>query len=112
MELEAHRPTTGIAGGSNVFRRVSMDLIVDGWVVYAWLEERSSRWLCPSVRWSVATMRVVLALWFGGSRLVRRPWRLGCWVRRPRGAPPTPHIFAITVVSNSGELDLANYQLQ
>ena len=28
---------------------------------------------------------------------VRRPWRLGCWVRRPRGAPLTPRIFVITI---------------
>ena len=43
---------------------------------------------------------------------VRRPWRLGCWVQRPRGAPLTPRIFVITVVSNSDELVLVNYQLQ
>ena len=46
---------------------------------------------CDGIR-RVGTVVMVRRISF-----VPRPWRLGCWVRRPRGAPPTPRIFAITV---------------
>ena len=87
-----------------------MDLIVDGWVVGAWFFS-----FVVACRALVGGMIVTLALPLCAVErcddarrvgavvmvwrisCVRRPWRLGCWVRRPRGAPPTPRIFVITI---------------